>query len=399
MVNVAVMGYGTVGSGVVEVLTTNAEKISRSTADEVNVKYILDIRDFPGDPHEDRLTKDFTDIEKDPEVSVVVETMGGQGVAYDFTKRCLMAGKSVVTSNKELVAARGWELLNIAKEHKVSYLFEASVGGGIPILRPLANCLAANEITEIYGILNGTTNYILDQMIKNGLDFDTALKQAQANGYAEANPAADIEGFDVCRKICILSAVAFGRHVYPEQVSTEGVLKVTLEDVAYAGRAGYKIKLLGRAVRGDDGKVSAYVAPHLVGENHLLAGVDGVMNGVVVYGNAIGEVMFYGAGAGKLPTASAVVGDVIDAVRHRDARKYLDWTQGGDDVTADPKLLKTRWYVRTAASDISPWGGAEVIAKGKETVLITGAMDGYEAEKIAEECPAEVMFRVLPENA
>jgi homoserine dehydrogenase len=393
MVNVAVMGYGTVGSGVVEVLTTNAEKISRGTADEINVKYILDIRDFPGDPHEDRLTKDFADIENDPTVSVVVETMGGQGVAYDFTKRSLMAGKSVVTSNKELVAAKGWELLNIAKEHKVSYLFEASVGGGIPILRPLANCLAANEITEIYGILNGTTNYILDQMIKNGLAFDTALKQAQANGYAEANPAADIEGADVCRKICILSAVAFGRHVYPDQVPTEGILKVTLDDVAYAGEAGYKIKLLGRAVKGESGKVSAYVAPHLVKEGELLAGVDGVMNGVVVHGNAIGEVMFYGAGAGKLPTASAVVGDVIDAVRHQESRKYLDWAEGGDDVTEDAGLLKSRWYVRTAQSDISAWGDVEKIHDG---VFLTGELGGHEAEALAAKCPAEAMFRVLP---
>ncbi len=245
----------------------------------------------------------------------MVETIGGATVALDFTTRALKAGKSVVTSNKELVATHGYELLQLAQEHGVSYLFEASVGGGIPILRPLTSCLAANELTQVTGILNGTTNYILTRMIKAGLTFEQALKEAQDNGYAEKDPTADVDGHDACRKICILAALAFGQHVYPDQVPTEGIRDVTLEDVAYADSCGYKIKLLGRAIREPEGKVCAFVAPHLVPASNPLSGVEDVFNAIAVTGNAIGDVMFYGRGAGKLPTASAVVADVIDIAK------------------------------------------------------------------------------------
>ena len=257
MVNVAILGFGTVGSGVAEVLTRNGGLIDRRVDDLVRLKYILDVRDFPDSPYKDLFVKDFSAIESDPEVDIVVETIGGATIALDFTTRALKAGKSVVTSNKELVATHGYELLQLAKEHGCSYLFEASVGGGIPILRPLTSCLAANELSQVTGILNGTTNYILTRMIKAGLTFEQALKEAQANGYAEKDPTADVDGHDACRKICILAALAFGRHVYPDQVPTQGIRNVTLEDVAYADSVGYKIKLLGRCLREPEGKVCA----------------------------------------------------------------------------------------------------------------------------------------------
>ena len=350
MVNVAILGFGVVGSGVAEVLTKNSDPIARRTNDLINLKYILDVREFPDSPFADKFVKDFAEIENDPEVDIVVETIGGAKIAREFTERALRAGKSVVTSNKELVATCGYDLLQIAKEKKVSYLFEASVGGGIPIIRPLSQCLAANEMQEIYGILNGTTNYILTRMIKAGLPFEVALKEAQDNGYAERDPSADIEGHDACRKICILSALAFGRHVYPEQVPTEGITKVTLADVDYADEAGKKIKLLGRAIKNTDGTVTAYVAPHLVDESDPLAGVEDVFNAITVKGDAVGDVMFYGRGAGKLPTASAVVADVIDAAKHIHTKKYLDWAAGGDDVCTPPDGLTSAWYVRANAS-------------------------------------------------
>ena len=346
MVNVAILGFGVVGSGVAEVLATNGPHIDKKVDDLIRLKYILDVRDFPDSPFADKVIHDFSIIENDPEVNIVVETIGGAKVALDFTRRALAAGKSVVTSNKELVAEHGCELLKLAQEKGVSYLFEASVGGGIPIIRPLNQCLAANEIEEIAGILNGTTNYILTRMIRAGLSFDAALKEAQQNGYAEQDPTADIEGHDACRKICILASLAFGRHVYPRQVPTEGITGVTLSDVAYAESCGRKIKLLGRAMRRSDGKVCAYVAPHLVDQENPLAGVEDVFNAIAVKGNAIGDVMFYGRGAGKLPTASAVVADVIDAARHKDAKKRMVWAEGGDDVTVPPTDLDSVWYVR-----------------------------------------------------
>ncbi|HJB80837.1 homoserine dehydrogenase [uncultured Flavonifractor sp.] len=346
MVNVAILGFGVVGSGVAEVLATNGPHIDKKVDDLIRLKYILDVRDFPDSPFADKVIHDFSIIENDPEVNIVVETIGGAKVALDFTRRALAAGKSVVTSNKELVAEHGCELLKLAQEKGVSYLFEASVGGGIPIIRPLNQCLAANEIEEIAGILNGTTNYILTRMIRAGLSFDAALKEAQQNGYAEQDPTADIEGHDACRKICILSSLSFGRHVYPKQVPTEGITGVTLADVAYADACGKKIKLLGRAIRRPDGKVCAFVAPHLVDVENPLAGVEDVFNAIAVRGNAIGDVMFYGRGAGKLPTASAVVADVIDAARHKDAKKRMVWAEGGDDVTVPPTDLDSVWYVR-----------------------------------------------------
>ena len=335
MVNVAILGFGTVGSGVAEVLTGHEDSISRKINDFIRLKYILDVRKFPGSPYENCFVDDFSIIESDPEVDIVVETIGGATVALDYTRRALEAGKSVVTSNKELVAAHGYDLLQLAKSKGVSYLFEASVGGGIPIIRPLSQCLAANDILEIYGILNGTTNYILTRMIRAGLPFETALKEAQDNGYAERDPSADIEGHDACRKICILAAIAFGRHVYPEQVPTEGITGVTLADVDYAGAAGKKIKLLGRAVRMEDGKVCAYVAPHLVDDSHPLAGVDDVFNGVLIHTDMLGDTMFYGRGAGKLPTAGAVVSDLLDLILHpydsQTAPHWTDVTPAADD--------------------------------------------------------------------
>ena len=372
MVNVAILGFGVVGSGVAEVLATNGAHIDRKVDDLLRLKYILDVRDFPDSPFADKVVHDFSVIENDPEVSIVVETIGGAKVALDFTRRALMAGKSVVTSNKELVAEHGCELLRLAQEKGVSYLFEASVGGGIPIIRPLNQCLAANEIEELCGILNGTTNYILTRMIRAGLSFDAALKEAQQNGYAEQDPTADIEGHDACRKICILASLAFGRHVYPRQVPTEGITGVTLSDVAYAESCGRKIKLLGRAMRRSDGKVCAYVAPHLVDQENPLAGVEDVFNAIAVKGNAIGDVMFYGRGAGKLPTASAVVADVIDAARHRDEKKRMFWAEGGEDVTVSPANLESAWYVRVEGT------GEQVRAAFPDRTLLAraGAPEG-----------------------
>ena len=346
MVNVAILGFGTVGSGVAEVLTGHEESIAHKVQDFIRLKYILDVRAFPDSPFADKFIRDFSVIENDPEVDIVVETIGGAGVALDFTRRALGAGKSVVTSNKELVATHGYELLQLSKEKNVSYLFEASVGGGIPIIRPLSQCLAANEILEICGILNGTTNYILTRMIRAGLSFDAALAEAQEKGYAERDPSADIEGHDACRKICILSSIAFGRHIYPDQVPTEGITGVSLADVAYAASAGMKIKLLGRALRRPDGRVTAYVAPHVIDGENPLAGVEDVFNAITVRGDATGDVMFYGKGAGKLPTASAVVADVIDAAKHIHSRKYLDWGPGGAEAAAPADGLTSRWYVR-----------------------------------------------------
>ena len=350
MTKVAILGFGTVGSGVAEVLSKNSQGIARRSGGEIQVKYILDVRDFPDSPFKDCFVKDFSIIENDPEVDVVVETIGGAKVALEFTTRALKAGKSVVSSNKELVATHGYELLQLAKANGVSYLFEASVGGGIPILRPLTNCLAANEVEQITGILNGTTNYILTRMIKAGLTFEQALKEAQDNGYAEKDPTADVDGHDACRKICILSALACGQHVYPQQVPTQGIREVTLADVAYADSCGYKIKLLGRCLREPEGKVCAFVAPHLVSCENPLAGVEDVFNAIAVTGNAIGDVMFYGRGAGKLPTASAVVADVIDIARDPKRDRGNQWGPGSEDLVVSSDSLTSRWYVRANLS-------------------------------------------------
>lgn len=317
MINVAVLGYGTVGSGVVEVIEKNKEMVNKKSAQELEVKYILDLRDFPGDPYEDKVIHDFHTILADDGVKIVCETMGGVGAAYQFTKQALELGKSVCTSNKELVAKHGPELLQIAREHNCNYLFEASVGGGIPIIRPLNYSLTAEKIEAINGILNGTTNYILSKMEKEGADFATVLKEAQDKGYAERNPEADVEGHDACRKIAILSSLMFGKNVDSEKIPTEGISKITAADFEYAKAADSTIKLLGRSRAIDDDTAEVMVAPFLLSKEHPLAMVHGVFNAVFVTGNMLGDSMYYGRGAGKLPTASAVVSDVIDCARHQ----------------------------------------------------------------------------------
>ena len=355
MVNVAILGYGVVGSGVAEVLTGTGEGIRRKADDLIGLKYILDVRKFPDSPFAEKFVADFKVIEDDPDVGVVVETIGGMGAALDFTERALRAGKSVVTSNKELVATHGRRLLELAAEHGAVYLFEASVGGGIPILRPLSECMAANAILEICGILNGTSNYIFTRMVADGVPFAQALKAAQANGYAEQDPTADIEGYDTCRKLCILSSIAFGWHLLPEQVPTRGITKVSLEDERAADRLGYRVKLLGRSIAAEDGTVTAYVEPHLVPVEEPLAGVDDVFNAIMVKGDATGDVMFYGRGAGKLPTASAVVADVIAAVRKLDRASYRPWQPNRPELVGSVDALVSPWFVRTA-------DGAEITA-------------------------------------
>ncbi len=315
MINIAVMGYGTVGSGVVEVIRTNGKRINQRIGDELNIKYVLDLRDFPGDPVEDILIHDFETIIQDDDVQIVVEVMGGIDPAYTFVKRCLLAGKSVATSNKALVAKHGAELLSIARDNNVNYLFEASVGGGIPIIRPLNSSLTADEIEEITGILNGTTNYMLTKMFYEGADYDTVLKEAQANGFAELNPEADVEGYDACRKIAILSSLISGQQVDFEDIYCEGITQITVEDMMYAKKMGTTIKLLASSKRRDD-MVYAFVAPCMLYPDHPLYNVNGVFNAIFVHGNVLGDAMFYGSGAGKLPTASAVVADVVDEAKH-----------------------------------------------------------------------------------
>lgn len=315
MVQVAVLGYGTVGSGVVEVLESNKEKITSRAGAELNVKYILDLRDFPGDPYENKVVHDVNVILEDPEVQVICETMGGINPAYDFSKKAIMAGKSVCTSNKELVAAHGPELLKLAKENKCNYMFEASVGGGIPIIRPLNSALTAEKIESIHGILNGTTNYILTKMDKEGADFEDVLKEAQEKGYAERNPEADVEGYDACRKIAILSSLMTGKYVKYEDIYTEGITQITSADFKYAKALNKSIKLLAMSKDEGDGYV-AMVAPCMISQEHPLFCVSDVFNAVFVRGNMLGDSMYYGRGAGKLATASAVVADVVDCARH-----------------------------------------------------------------------------------
>ena len=344
MINVAVLGYGTVGSGVVEVFNTNRESINKKAGQEINVKYVLDLREFPGDPVMDILVHDYNVILNDPEIEVIAEVMGGVEPAYTFVKAALEKGKSVCTSNKELVAKHGPELLKIAREHSRNFLFEASVGGGIPIIRPLNQSLTADEITKITGILNGTTNYILTKMSKEGLDFDTVLKEAQDLGYAERNPSADVDGFDACRKIAILASLAYGYNVDYEEIYTEGITKITDIDFKYANKMGRSIKLFGEANKVDD-QFYAYVAPVMIDSNHPLYSVNGVFNGILVKGNVLGDVMFYGSGAGKLPTASAVVSDIVDAVKHLNTNIMSFWSSKKLELT-DIKLSEKKFFVR-----------------------------------------------------
>ena len=351
MVEIAIMGFGVVGSGVGEVLREHAESIARRAKEEIHIKYILDLRDFPDSPFAGRFIKDFNTILNDPDIRIVVEVMGGLHPAFDYVKACLENGKSVVTSNKELVAAKGAELLAIAQKNNLNFLFEASVGGGIPIIRPISQCLAANEVIGIAGILNGTTNFILTKMIRDQMDFDTALALAQKLGYAERDPSADIDGPDACRKICILASLAFGRHVYPEQVHTEGIRGLKLADVEYAESWGGVVKLIGKVKKLDSGKLQIICCPMFIDRDSQLANVDDVFNGILVRGDATGDVVFYGKGAGKLPTASAVVADVIDCVKHLKARKYLFWEDGSPEYVEDYLEDTVPMYVRATAEN------------------------------------------------
>ena len=325
MINVAVLGYGTVGSGVVEVINTNHESINKRAGQEINVKYVLDLRDFPGDPVEKILVHDYEQIVNDPEVDIVVEVMGGVEPAYTFVKKALLAGKNVCTSNKALVADKGRELMDIAREKSINFLFEASCGGGIPIIRVINSSLTGDEIDEVTGILNGTTNYMLYKMSTEGCEFDTVLKEAQQKGYAEADPTADVEGYDACRKIAILSSLAYSEYFDYKDIYTEGITKITPEDMEYAAKLGRTIKLLGTSRRNADGTCYAMVAPFLIGRDSPLYSVNDVFNAVFVHGNMLGDAMFYGSGAGKLPTASAVVGDIVDAAKHLHTNIFTNW--------------------------------------------------------------------------
>ena len=376
MINIAVLGYGTIGSGVVEVLKINGESISKRAGEKINIKYVLDIREFPGDPIMDVLVHDIDTILNDSEVKIVVEVMGGTEPAYSFVKRALLKGKSVVTSNKELVAKHGAELIDIAKEKDLNFMFEASVGGGIPIIRPLNQSLTADEIVEITGILNGTTNYILTKMSEEGIGFDEALKDAQNLGYAERNPSADVEGHDACRKIAILSSLAYGMQVDFEDIYTEGITAITDIDIKYAKALNARIKLFASSIRDKDESVYAMVAPMMIRANHPLYSVNDVFNGIYVRGNIIGDVMFYGSGAGKLPTASAVVADVVDAAKHINKNVWTIWSSKKLELVSIDKV-KHRFLVR--------------VVKGQNSVSAIKALYG-EVEMVPEVVEDELAF-------
>lgn len=347
MIKIAVMGYGTIGSGVVEVLATNKDSIAKRAGDEIEVKYVLDLREFPGDPIEDKVVHDYQMIVNDPEVSVVVETMGGVEPAYTFVKAMLEAGKHVTTSNKALVADKGAELIALAKAKNVNFLFEASVGGGIPIIRPLNSCLTADEIEEITGILNGTTNYMMTKMSNEGLEFEDVLKDAQEKGYAEKDPSADIEGYDACRKIAILTSLVCGQQVDFNDIHTEGITKISATDIKYAKQMGRVIKLLASSKKTENG-YSAMVAPFLLSPEHPLYNVNDVFNAIFVHGNVLGDAMFYGSGAGKLPTASAVVADIVDIAKHLNRNIMIEWSSKKLELV-DYKKAENVFFVRTTA--------------------------------------------------
>lgn len=383
MINVSVLGYGTVGSGVVEILKENADLITKRAGEEIRVKSVLDLRDFPGDPVQDMIVHDFEEIKNDPDVQIVVETMGGVHPAYEFVKASLESGKSVSTSNKALVAAYGPELLEIAQEHNVNFLFEASVGGGIPIIRPLKISLAPDEILEISGILNGTTNYILTEMTNNGSAFDTVLKDAQDKGYAEKDPTADVEGYDACRKIAILTSLAYGKQLDFEDIYTEGITKITDRDICYAKKIGAKVKIFGSSKKVGD-KVSAMVAPKLITSEHPLYSVDGVFNAILVKGNMVGDVMFYGQGAGKLATASAVVSDVIDEAKHVNVNMRTLWDH--EKLALMPlDEVKSKFFVRVKGTKDEVQEQAAKLF-GKITAVDAGFDDefGFVTEEITE---------------
>ena len=389
MAKIAVLGYGVVGSGTVEVFYKSKENLEKKAGEPLDIKYILDVREFPDSPYADKFVKDFDVILNDPEVSVVSEVIGGIDPAYDFVKSALMAGKSVVTSNKELVAVKGAELLKIAKEKNVNFFFEASVGGGIPIIKPIHACLEANEIDEIAGILNGTTNFILTKMIRDGMGFEEALKIAQELGYAERNPAADVEGTDACRKICILASLAFGKHVYPESVHTEGITKVTLQDVEYIDSCDSKIKLIGCARREDSGEISVGVFPAVIKNESQLAGVNDVFNAILVRGDATGDVVFYGKGAGKLPTASAVVSDIVSAVKHSDTSRSLTWSDSEQSFIRPFEKFTCAHYIRLSSDNIK--------AAESEVAALFGEVE-YLSSKNRPENELAFITKVIPEN-
>jgi homoserine dehydrogenase len=358
MAKIAVLGYGTVGSGVVEVLQTNSDSIAKRAGEEIEVKYVLDLRDFPEDPIQKKIVHDVDIIINDKEIDVVVEVMGGIEPAFTFVKKALEAGKSVCTSNKALVAAHGPELLDMAKSRKLNFMFEASVGGGIPIIRPLNQSLTADEITQITGILNGTTNYILTKMSRDGSSYEDVLKEAQELGYAERNPEADVEGYDACRKIAILTSLAFGSTVKFEEIYTEGITKISTADFKYAEKLGCVVKLLATSFK-KDGKVYAITAPFMIDRTHPLYNVNDVLNGVYVNGNIVGDVMFFGAGAGKLPTASAVVADVVDSVKHKGKNVMTIWSQEKLSL-GNAEDVERSFFVRIK-------GGEDVLEKAKES--------------------------------
>lgn len=396
MVNIAILGFGTVGSGVYEILRKNPSSIAKKAGDSIDIKYILDIRDFADHPEQHLFTKNYEDILQDEDVSIVVEVMGGLHPAYEFTKEALLKGKSVITSNKELVATHGTELISIAKKNNTNYFFEASVGGGIPIIRPLNQCLAANEISHLHGILNGTTNYILTKMFSEGSSFEEALKEAQDLGYAERNPAADVEGHDACRKTAILASLATGKFVDYQDIPTEGITNITQTDVIMAEKIGYVIKLIGSAQIDADGKVSAIVAPRLVPKTSLLSDVDGVFNAIMVRGDSLGDVMFYGRGAGKLPTASAVVADVIDAAKHIHINKWVIWNAAEEKFMTDPETVSYRYFVRTTDKTLSDkFPGAEVIG-GADGVFVFTTPEMPEKDFKAQAGENSAFIRILP---
>lgn len=375
MKNVGILGFGVVGSGVAEVIAMNTEKIARHMGEEVKVKRILDLRDFPDSPFNSLVTHDAEEFFNDPEISIVVETIGGARVAYEFTKRALSMGKSVVTSNKELVSTHGVELMQLAEDNACSYLFEAAVGGGIPIIRPLHRCLAANQILKIAGIVNGTTNFILTKMRDDGLSYDDALKQAQANGYAEQNPTADVEGIDAQRKLSILSSIALGgNYVAPDTIHTEGISKISLEDIKFAESIGSSIKLIAYFSHPENGTPSAFVAPHVVSKSSLIASVDGVFNAIMVEGNALGESMFYGQGAGKLATASAVVADVLDAGLHMKKDAHITkWVKSDSKVTLDYEDVVVSIIVRGDANKVAAsFAEYETAVVSNSAVIVRG---------------------------
>ena len=404
---VAVMGHGVVGSGVCEILYHKKDLLTQKSGKTPVLKRILDLRKFPEAPYAPLFTDDFSLIEKDPEIAVVAEAMGGLKPAYEYVKRCLLAGKSVVTSNKELVAAKGAELLEIAAEKGVSFLFEASVGGGIPVIHPVCRCMAANQITEIAGILNGTTNFILSKMIYEHTSFEQALATAQELGYAERDPAADVDGHDACRKICILASLMLGKEVSPTEVEPQGIRDISLADVSYAGAYGSVIKLIGRAKLLENGKAAVTVSPALVPKSGRLAGIDGVFNGVVVRGDEVGELLFFGRGAGKEATASAVVSDIVEAAG-QDGNPYLFWKGGcgNVDTTGADQMA---YYFRTERSELLPGLAQELFGEvcflsGEDTpedqmAFVTGVMEEKKllagADTLAKKLPVYAALRVL----